>query len=75
MFLDGQRVESNRSDDEMETEDGEKEGNVEAHATEIVQGTASQETETEARERLFSNLLELQHPTDPGHVLQFNKVR
>ncbi len=72
MFLDGQRVNSNRSDNEMETEDGEKEGNVEAHAKETVQGTASQETETEARERLFSNLLELQHPTDPGHVLQFN---
>ncbi len=43
-------MKSNRSDDEMETEDGEKEGNVEAHATETVQGTASQETEDGEKE-------------------------
>ncbi len=43
-------MESNRSDDEMETEDVEKEGNVEAQATETVQGTASQETEDVEKE-------------------------
>jgi len=45
--------------------------------TETVQGTASQDTEYRIQmpkpERGCSlNLLELQHPTDPGHVLQFN---
>ncbi|KTF78193.1 hypothetical protein cypCar_00045488, partial [Cyprinus carpio] len=68
---DGQRVESNRSDEEMEIEK-EKEGNVEAQVTEREQGTASQEKETDARERLFSNLFGLQHPTDRANVLHFN---
>lgn len=61
-----------RSDDKMETEAVEKEGNVQVQATETVQGTASQEMETEAREWLFSNLLGLKNPSDPAHVLQFN---
>ncbi len=34
----------------QETEDGEKEGNVETHVTETVQGTASQETEDGEKE-------------------------
>ena len=49
MFLDGQRLESNRSDEEMEIEE-EKEGNVEAQVTEREQGTASQETEAGEKE-------------------------
>jgi len=42
-------VESNRSDEEMETEE-EKEGNVSAQVTEREQGTASQETEAGEKE-------------------------
>ncbi len=34
----------------QEIENGEKEGNVETHATETVQGTASQDTEDGERE-------------------------
>ncbi|ROL47723.1 hypothetical protein DPX16_16095 [Anabarilius grahami] len=45
---DGQRVESNRSDEEMEIEE-EKEGNVEAQVTEREQGKASQETKADEK--------------------------
>ncbi|KAL1249313.1 hypothetical protein QQF64_020318 [Cirrhinus molitorella] len=47
---DGQRVESNRSDVEIETEEEEKEGNIEAQVTKAVQGTASQEMEEGEKE-------------------------